>query len=109
MSRTPKVKKANSFNRSSYHGWHPWRVEKRTNGCTVAAYVEATGLWQTIAIIDGTSGVNRDIKRLVKLVNDRKDDEAALRAAFEVLKEIEEVGFDFSTEQELERVIGNLE
>ncbi len=109
MARTPKVGGERKFKPSSYHGWHPWRVERRDNSCTIAAYVKATELWQTIAVINGTSGANKDITRLVKLVNDRKDDVDGLRSAFEAVKAIETEGLTFTTEQELEHVIRRLE
>jgi hypothetical protein len=60
-------------------------------------------------VIDGTSGANQDIAHLVKLVNGKKDDEAVLKRAFEVLKAIEAEGLTYSTEQDLDEAIERIE
>ncbi len=90
-------------------GWCPWRCELRDGQCVVSGYVKATALWQTIAVISGTPGAISDVARLVELVNGRQDDAAAMRSAFVALKTVEEEGFTFATEMELEDVIQRLE
>ncbi len=87
----------------------PLRCEQRDGQCVVSGYVEATSLWQTIAVISGTPGAISDVARLVELVNGRQDDAAAMRSAFDALKTVEEEGFTFATEMELEDVIQRLE
>ncbi len=92
-----------------FDGGCPWRCELRDGQCVVSGYVKTTGLWQTIAVISGTPGAISDVARLVELVNGRQDDAAAMRSASEALKTVEEEGFTFATEMELEDVIQRLE
>lgn len=72
--------------------------------------VEATGLWQQIAQINKiTEGVIKEIGYLVRLVNEKQAVEDELRATIQILRDIEETGFTFSTEMDLEHVIERLE
>jgi hypothetical protein len=109
MAKEVKTGARRKIKPSSYYGWCRWRCERRDGECVVSGYVEATELWQTIAVISGSASTFDEIVRLVELVNGRQDDADLLRLAFESLKAIEEEGYTYATEMELENVIERLE
>lgn len=86
-----------------------WKLSQSKGRCVVSGYVETTGLWQTLAKISGETITLEEIARLVELVNSRQGNADLLRSAFRALKEIEEDGYTYSTEGELEDVIERLE
>jgi len=94
---------------NSYGGWCDWRCEQRDGHCTVTGQVEATRFRKTIAVVPDTPSVIEEISRLVELVNGRRCDVGLLRLAHQALTAIEEEGFTFATEMELEDVIERLE
>jgi hypothetical protein len=93
----------------SYYGWGDWRCEQRDGHCAVTGRVEATRVRKTIAVVPDTPSVIEEISRLVELVNARRCDVGLLRSAHQALTAIEEEGFTFATEMELEDVIERLE
>jgi hypothetical protein len=98
-----------NIGRSSRHGWSKWRCEQRDSRCVIAGRVETTGLWQTIAELAAGPDVIEEVSRLVGLVNARRgQDVALLRSAVQTLRAIENEGFTFATEMELESVIEKL-
>jgi hypothetical protein len=94
---------------SSSYGWDQWRCEQRDGKCVVSGYVEVTELWQPIAVISGSANTFAEIARLVELRNGEQTDADLLRLAFDVLKSIEDEGFTFATELDLDDVIERLE
>lgn len=92
-----------------YHRLHPWRCEQRGGQCVVSGCVEATGVWQTVAVISGTADTFSGIVQLVELVNGRRDNAGLQRLAFEALKAVEQEGLTYATEMELEHAIERLE
>jgi hypothetical protein len=95
---------------SGHGGWSDWRCERRGDHCAVTGRAEATGSRQTIAAVPGDRSVIEEVSRLVGLVNTQRDNDVALLGlAVQALKAIEEEGFTFATEMELENVIDRLE
>lgn len=91
-------------------GLHPWRCERRGEHCEIVAYADASGAWETIAVIPSTSGASADFLAgfIVNLVNESQEDSDVLEAARKALEAVMEEGLTFSTEQEAEHVIDRL-
>jgi hypothetical protein len=89
-------------------GWSLLRCDVDGSHCVVVAYVERRMLWEPIAQFPVTDNLLADVEELVKLVNERKDDADGRRAAFKALQAIEEEGFRFTTEQDLDDAIAGL-
>lgn len=94
---------------SSYEGWSRWSCLETAQGCEVRAYMDSTGLWQTIAGISGSKETVLDIAQMVELLNRQKRTPEDIRTAFAALRALEEEGLTFATEMELEHITERLE
>ena len=94
----------------TYYGSQPWRCELHRGGCEVVAYVDASAQWETVAAVQPTSDAKAKALGdfIVGLVNERQRDKDALQAAFDALDGVLRDGFNFSTEQDAERVVDML-
>jgi hypothetical protein len=92
------------------YGSHPWRCQPCEGGCELIAYVDASGQWETVAIVQPTSNATARAlaEFIVGLVNEQQRDSDVLQAAFDALDGLLEQGLTFSTEQDADRVIETL-
>jgi len=86
-----------------------WWCEPCQIGCVVKGFADYEGNWKVVAVLSGSEGVLAGVSRLVELLNEKLPDNATKRAAFEVIKAIEQEGFTFATELELEHVTAELD
>ena len=89
----------------------PWRCEHRRDGSEIQAFVEASGIWETVAVIPPTSGVSaRNIAEFIAaLVNDNRRCQSALEAAMEALQHvIDDNGLTFSSEHAVDSALTRL-
>jgi hypothetical protein len=88
----------------------PWQCRHHANRSEIAAYVEASGAWETVAVIPATSGASAEAMAafITGLVNAAQQNKDLLRDAMEALESVINDGLDFSTEQAAEHVIKDI-
>jgi predicted transcriptional regulator len=93
-----------------FYSLHPWRCQHHGERSEIAAYVEASGTWETVAIIPQTSGATSEAlaEFIARAVNQSQQCENLHQAAIRALESVIEEGLTFTSEQEAERVIERL-
>jgi hypothetical protein len=106
-----KTPQTSSKNTPSSYSRHPWKCDHRSGKSELAAFVETSGSWETVAIIQPTSDTSAQTLAdfMEGLINNRQQYGAVLDAAREALEEIINTGLNFSTEEEAEEVIARIE
>ena len=92
----------------SFYSAQPWQCHNSKDHSEITAYVEASGIWEVVAIIRQTAGASAAAMAefITRLVNDNQKNKDLLREAMEALELcLEEEGLTFSSEQAADRVI----
>jgi len=111
MAKKSKSGAKNETKSRGYYGLHAWKCEPDNENCKIVAYVEASGRWETVAVIPPTSGAMPEALAnfITRQVNDRQECADLLLDAMSVLEEILGDGqLDFSTEHDADRVVGRI-
>jgi hypothetical protein len=93
-----------------HFGRHPWRCTHRGAHSEIQAYVEASGQWETIAVVQPASAATAErlATYIVNVINEGWEDRDVLQEAFDALTALLREGFNFTTEQEAEHAIDRL-
>jgi len=107
MTKNPNAIKKKRY---PYYGSHPWRREEVEGRCELVAFVDASQSWERVAIIQPTSAVKAEAMAdfILRLVNERHAEGDVLQAAFDALDGVLQEGLNFTTEQDVERVMVRL-
>jgi hypothetical protein len=91
----------------SFYSLHPWRCDHHPDHSEITAYVEASGQWETVAVVPPTSGASAEAVAsfIVRLVNTSQKNRDILRDAMAALEAVMNDGLNFTTEQTAEHVI----
>jgi hypothetical protein len=111
MSKVGKGKAGSVRKSRNYFGLHPWQCRHHADRSEIVAYVEASGAWETVAVIPATSGAHAEelATFIASLVNDNQQNQTLLQAAIHALElVIEDDGLTFSSEQAVDSVIERL-
>lgn len=107
MPKSMKPKKTATTPRSFYAS-QPWKCRHLKNHSEILIYVEASGAWETIALIKPTAGASAETAAefIMQAINACQQSQSALREAMEALELcLEEDGLTFSSEQVAERSV----
>jgi hypothetical protein len=90
-----------------FYSLHPWRCDHHADRSEITAYVEASGHWETVAVVPPTSGASAEAVAafIVRLINAAQQNRDILRDAMEALEAVMNDGLNFTTEQTAEHVI----
>ena len=90
-----------------FYASHPWRCEPRGGDCALLAFVEASGDWETVALVKKTSAASAEAVAgyIAGLVNDLYKERPLLDAARSALEAVLEEGLNYSTEQDADIVL----
>lgn len=86
---------------------YPWRTEHHDDRSEIAAYVEASGKWETVAVIPHTPGASAETlaEFIMGIINDSQKNRDLLRDATRALEAVMEEGLTFSTEQDADAIL----
>jgi hypothetical protein len=92
------------------YGLHPWHCRHHGDRSEIAAYVEASGRWETVADILPTSGASAEALAtfITRLVNATQQNKDLLRDAMRALEAVMTEGLTFATEQEADSVVAGI-
>ena len=105
MPKATKPKKATASPRSLYVA-QPWKCRHLKDHSEILVYVEASGAWETMGLVQPTGGASAETAAefITQLINTSQQNQSALRDAMEALELcLEEDGLTFSSEQVAER------
>jgi hypothetical protein len=109
MSRKSKVQSGSKGDKKAryFYSLHPWRCDHHADRSEITAYVEASGHWETVAVVPPTSGASAEAVAtfIVRLINAAQQNRDILRDAMEALEGVMNDGLNFTTEQTAEHVI----
>lgn len=90
-----------------YYALRPWQCVHHRDRSELTAYVEASGVWETVAVMQPTSGISAEELAgfIAGLVNDSQKEQNLLQSAMEALEQVVNEGFNFSSEQAAESVL----
>ena len=93
-----------------FYSAQPWQCRNQKDHSEIIAYVEASGTWEIVAIINTTSGISSDVMAqfICGLVNDYQKNKDLLRQAMEALEAVVEEGLNYSTEQAADQVVAEI-
>ena len=93
-----------------FYSAQPWQCRNHKDHSEIVAYVEASGTWEVVAIINTTSGISADgvAQFICGLVNDYQKNKDLLRQAMEALEAVFEEGLNYSTEQAADQVVADI-
>ena len=93
-----------------YYGLVPWKCNHQADRSEIIAYVEASGKWETVAVIPATSGASPEALAtfIVRAVNATQQNRDLLRDAMHALEAVLNDGLNFTTEHEAESVVTNI-
>jgi hypothetical protein len=105
MPRQPKARKPLDLYTSV-----PWECRHHADRSEIAAYVEASGQWETVAVVPPTSGASAEALAafIAGAVNTARRHRELLSDAMKALEAVMDDGLDFSTEQSAEHVIRDI-
>lgn len=109
MSKSLKTGTAKKLRR--YYSIHPWECKHFADHSEIAAYVEASGKWETILKVNRTSGVSAEAMAtyICSLINESQPNKDLLRDAMEALEQVlEDEGLTFASEQAAEHTVRNI-
>jgi hypothetical protein len=110
MTAKENISIENEMALQGHYRSRPWRCIQSGDECALSAFVEASGEWETVAIVQPTSGA--DAKSLanfiLRVVNDWNEHDDLFQAASEALEAVLQEGLTFSTEQEVESMVERL-
>lgn len=109
----PKSIKPKSIgkNAKQLYSAQPWQCRHREDDSEIIAYVEASGAWETIALVQPTAGNSAEAVAtfIVRAVNTSQQSQSVLRDAVDALQLcLEEDRLTFSSEQAAERSVSNI-
>jgi hypothetical protein len=109
MSRKSKAQSSSKADPKPrcFYSLHPWRCDHHADRSEIMAYVEASGQWETVAVVPPTSGASAEAVAsfIVRLVNAAQQNRDILRDAMAALEAVMNDGLNFTTEQAAEHVI----
>lgn len=92
----------------AYYSVHPWQCRHNKESSEIQAYVEASGQWEIVAIVNPTSGASPETMAsyLCNLNNESQERQRLLLHAMEALQTcLDESKLTYSAEQAAERVV----
>ena len=94
----------------NYYALQPWKCRSLQDRMEILAYVEASGKWETVAVVPTTSGASAEnvANFIVRLINDTHRHRDLYYDAMEVLETIMHDGVNFSTEQAADSVLARM-
>ena len=110
MSKKATTKSKTNAELRSFYGLVPWRCNHHADRSEIVAYVEASGRWETVAVIPPTSGASAEALAtfIARVVNATQQNKDLLRNAMEALEAVVNDGLNFTTEQAAEHVINDI-
>jgi hypothetical protein len=90
-----------------FYSIHPWECQHQRDQSEIRAYVEASGNWETVAVIRQTTGANAEAMAqfICYLINDNQKNKSLLLDAMEALEScLEESKLTFASEQAADSV-----
>jgi len=108
MTRKPTTK--GDLKPRCYYALAPWKCRHHADRSEITAYVEASGKWETVAVIPQTSGTSPEALAtfIIRVVNATQQNKDLLRDAMEALEAVMKEGLNYSTEQAAEHVISDI-
>jgi hypothetical protein len=93
-----------------FYSLHPWRCDHHADRSEITAYVEASGQWETVAVVPPTSGASAEAVAsfIARLVNAAQQNRDLLRDAMAALEAVINDGLNFTTEQTAEHVVNSI-
>jgi hypothetical protein len=107
MPKSTKPKCAATQARKFYTA-HPWECRHHDDRSEIAAYVEASGEWETVLTVQPTSGASAEVVAayIAAIVNEHQSKADLLQEALTALELcLEEDRLTFASEQAADRVI----
>lgn len=89
-----------------YYGLVPWKCVNLAERSEIIAYVEASGRWETVAVVPPTSGTGAEelAAFITRVVNATLQNRDLLQDAMKALEAVVQEGLNYSTEQEADSV-----
>jgi hypothetical protein len=111
MSAKRKVAVRNGIELQGYYRSKPWRCAQSGDKCTLEAFVETSGQWEAVAIVQPTSGAKSTslASFILGLVNEWNEHDDLIQAAADTLEAVLQEGLTYSTEQEVEFMVERLQ
>jgi hypothetical protein len=109
MTKKPTGKSNAKPEPRSFYWLASWRCNHHADRSEIMAYVEASGTWETVAVIPPTSGASAEALAafIARAVNTTQQNKDLLRDAMDALEAVVSDGLNFTTEQAAEHVIAN--
>ena len=110
MSKKATAKSKYNIEPRCFYGLVPWRCNHHADRSEIVAYVEASGRWETVAVIPSTSGASAEALAtfIARIVNATHQNKNLLRNAMEALEAVINDGLNFTTEQAAEHAISDI-
>ena len=106
----PTKPKTHSDKLKEFYSAQPWQCHNSKDHSEITAYVEASGTWQVVAIIQPTAGASTGAiaQFICGLVNDYQKNKDLLREAMKALESVLNEGLNYSTEQDADEVVDSI-
>jgi hypothetical protein len=106
----PRKPKATTAQSRSFYALHPWECQHYEDRVEIVAYVEASGAWETILIVNHTAGISAESMAayVAGIINQHHCKKDALHDAMEALELVMNDGLNFSSEQAIEHALLNI-
>lgn len=95
----------------NYYSVHPWQCRHNKGNSEIQAYVEASGEWETVAIVNPTSGVSTEClaNYICNLINKDREHNILLIDAMNTLELfLTEEQRTFTSEQAAESIVARI-
>jgi hypothetical protein len=109
MPKAPK-KPAQADKTRCYYMVQPWEYRNSGDQTEIMAYVEASGAWEVVAVVQPTSGASAEALAayITAIVNQQQRRQDLLQDAMHALELVMEDGLNFSSEQAVEHALHNI-
>jgi hypothetical protein len=110
MPKTKKAQRPTNQSRQFYTA-HPWQCRHHDNHSDIAAYVEASGEWETILTVHPTSGDSAEVvaAHIATIINAHQSKADLLQDALTALELcLEEDRLTFTSEQAADRAVARI-
>lgn len=91
-----------------FYSIHPWACQHQHDQSEICAYVEASGKWEIVAIVQQTAGASAEVMAefICYLINDNQKNKSLLLDAMAALEScLEESKLTYSSEQAADSVL----
>jgi hypothetical protein len=103
------MRKSSKTNKRTGDGYasRPWQCEPCAGGYEISAFVEASGKWETVAVVRKTSKTSAAVlaRHIVDRVNLGQNGADLLAGALAALEAVGNEGLNFSTEHDVDIMI----